>query len=461
MTHEIRCLVVAASHHAAWLSEWSGQDYASHGIRLYPAGESFPAPAERGGEAEPRFDVALMLVARDALAWARRELARACRDQPPVVVVARGLSLLEIGSLLNLGAREFLASDCAKDELKLRLRRLIYPAGVVRAAGRPQATADRDPLLQQFIGSSPAFVRQVERIPLVADCDAGVLILGETGTGKELFAQAIHYLSPRAANPLIAINCGALPADLVEAELFGHVRGAYTSAHQAQSGLIAQAKDGTLFLDEVDSLPHAAQAKLLRFLQDKEYRAVGGSQRQRANVRVIAASNADLAELAEQGRFRKDLYYRLNILNLKLPPLRERMEDLLPLAEHFLARSSREFKRRVVGLSRAAFERMSAHDWPGNVRELEHSIARAVLLCSDNMIDADALDLPQGGVNVGAESFRKAKARAVKDFERVYIERMLLLYQGNITRAAQASDKNRRAFWQLIRKHQIDASRYR
>jgi two-component system response regulator GlrR len=456
---QIRCAVIAATQHAHWLAEWSGQDFSPQGIAVNPESPGAPGPLSGApAVADTPVDALLMLVARDGLVWARKKLAQVRPDEPPVIVVTRGVPASNIRELLQLGARDFLACNCAKEELKLRLWRLISS----RASPRSQGASAAHPLLQQFIGANPVFLRQVQRVPVVADCDAGVLISGETGTGKELFAQAVHYLSSRAANPLVAINCAALPAELVEAELFGHLRGAYTSAHQAQAGLISQAENGTLFLDEVDNLPHAAQAKLLRFLQDKEFRVVGASETQHANVRVIAASNADLAELAEQGRFRRDLFYRLNILNLKLPPLRERMEDLLPLAEHFRARFLREHKRRPVILSRAAVERMMAHDWPGNVRELEHAMARAVLMCTGDAIGPEELDLPQAGCPApGTESFQSAKARAVKDFERLYIERMLLLHRGNISRAAEASAKNRRAFWQLIRKHRIDASRYR
>jgi len=326
-----------------------------------------------------------------------------------------------------------------------------------------------DPRLAGLVGRSPAFLRQVQRVALLAPCNAGVLVQGETGTGKELFAQALHYLSPRAGHPFVAVNCGALPAELVESELFGHTRGAFTHAHEAQTGLVAQAQGGSLFLDEVDSLPLPAQVKLLRFLQDKKYRPVGAAREHTADVRVIAASNPDLWADVRRGSFRADLFYRLNVLTLALPALRDRPEDLLPLAQHFVERYAREFSRPVRGLGDAAAKAISAHPWPGNVRELQHAIERGVLLAVGTEVSCDDLCLsgtsPGEGADTGTaqgpESFQRAKARIVDDFERVYLERMLALHEGNVTRAAGAAAKNRRAFFELMKKHQIDSARFR
>lgn len=305
----------------------------------------------------------------------------------------------------------------------------------------------------------------LERIPVVAGCDSGVLILGETGTGKELCAQAVHYLSARAGHPWVAVNCGALPADLIEAELFGHVRGAFTHAHESRTGLVAQAAGGTLFLDEVDSMPPLAQVKLLRFLQDKEFRPVGSSCSKHADVRVIAASNVNLAQLAARGAFRCDLYYRLNVLTLTLPALRQRPDDVLPLARHFIAHFASEFGRPVVALSEAARRAIVAYDWPGNIRELQHAIERGVLLAPGPEVLAEdlgiAAEVPPDAAPAGSASFQVAKARAVEIFERDYIERLLARHGGNITHAADAAAKNRRAFWQLIRKHGIDSAKFR
>lgn len=319
--------------------------------------------------------------------------------------------------------------------------------------------------LAGLIGASPDFVRMLDRIPVLAKCDSSVLILGETGTGKELCAQALHYLSARAGHPWVAVNCGALPPDLVESELFGHVRGAFTHAHETRIGLVAQASGGTLFLDEIDSMLPLAQVKLLRFLQDKEFRAVGSSRPQHADVRVVAASNVNLGQLAAKGKFRADLYYRLNVLTLSLPSLRERTEDVLPLALHFMAHFAREFQRPVIRLSDAAHNAILAYGWPGNIRELQHAMERGVLLAPEQEVlvtDLGIASEPAAATPpAGGYSFQVAKAKAVESFERDYIERLLARHGGNITHAADAADKDRRALFQLIRKHGIDSGKYR
>ncbi len=315
-----------------------------------------------------------------------------------------------------------------------------------------------------LVGTSPAFVAALARLPRYARCDAGVLILGETGTGKEVCAQALHYASARAGGPFVAVNCAAIPGELVEDELFGHVRGAYTHAHAARSGLVAEAEHGTLFLDEIDALPLAAQAKLLRFLQDQQYRPVGSSQSRQAHVRVVAASNRPLEALAAKGEFRQDLLFRLNMLTLVLPPLRERMADVPALAQHFLALSRRDGQHALHAITPAAQARLMAWHWPGNVRELKHAVDRAALLASGPLLDEADIDLgpaAQAAPPSTAEGFNAAKARAVRDFERHYIERTLAEAGGNIAQAARLARKHRRAFFELLRKHEIDAARYR
>ena len=318
--------------------------------------------------------------------------------------------------------------------------------------------------LPGFVGRAPGFLAQVARLPRYAAVGAGVLIQGETGTGKEIFAQALHYLSPRAGAPWVAVNCGAIPLDLIESELFGHVRGAYTSAQSSRRGLVAEAEGGTLFLDDIDCLPLAAQAKLLRFLQEHEYRAVGSNELQRADVRVIAASNRGLRELAQQGDFREDLYYRLSVLTLQLPPLRERGADVQLLAAHFL----RQFGRPGQRLDAAALAQLQAHDWPGNVRELAHVIERAALLDRGDCLGASALEIdgaaavpPKAPTELSVGSLRAAKARLVEDFERRYVEQLLSQHGGNVTHAAGAAGKNRRAFFELMRKYRIDSANFR
>lgn len=319
-----------------------------------------------------------------------------------------------------------------------------------------------------MIGNSPAFRDVVELIGKIARCDAPVLIEGETGTGKELAARAIHYRSPRREGPFIPVNCGAIPDSLIENELFGHRRGAFTDARSDHSGLIDHGQHGAIFLDEVDALTPKAQVTLLRFLQDQQYRPLGGPQEKRADVRILAASNADLAELTEAGRFRRDLLYRLEIMHLRLPPLRERNGDSLLLAEHFLAECATRFGRGEKRLDHSTITWFETYAWPGNVRELENLICREYLLADGPLIAIAPPGVrtrgcnPQQhpGVEAGALDFSRAKAQAIADFERLYLMRVITASRGNVTRAAVMAGKERRAFGKLLKKHGIDKLRY-
>lgn len=310
--------------------------------------------------------------------------------------------------------------------------------------------------LRQLIGESPNFVEQFEKLPKIAACDVAVLITGETGTGKELVARAIHYLSARSGQPFVPVNCGAIPADLVENELFGHEQGAFTSAVCSRRGLVEEADGGTLLLDEIDSLPVAAQVKLLRFLQDKKFHPLGSPRLRTADVRIIAATNADIAGSIKNGQFRQDLSYRLNVVELRLPPLRERRCDIPLLANHFVAKYSREFNRETAQISPDAMRLLTVHDWPGNVRELENIIERAVVLSENPIIQPGDIALSRT-VNCADQplSFTELKKQVISRFEQTYLLDLLDSTGGNITRAAQAARKNRRAFLELMRKHGI------
>jgi two-component system, NtrC family, response regulator GlrR len=311
--------------------------------------------------------------------------------------------------------------------------------------------------LKQLIGESESFLSEVKKIPLVASCDATVLISGETGTGKELFARAIHYLGPRHGKPFVPFNCGGIPPDLFENELFGHLKGAFTGANTTQGGLISEAEGGTLFLDEVDSLAFSAQAKLLRFLQSKEYRQLGSRRTLVADVRVVAASNGDLHRAVEEGKFRSDLFYRINVIPLAIPALRDRVQDISILANHFAEKYASRFDRPRKGLLPEAIRLLLCHRWPGNVRELESVIERAIIFGEGPMIKASDIVIDGArSTETALPSLKAAKARAVAQFEKSYLEEALRMSQGNITRAACHAQMNRRAFWELLRKHKID-----
>ena len=314
--------------------------------------------------------------------------------------------------------------------------------------------------LHGLIGRSPALAEVTARIPKVARSDAAVLLIGETGTGKELCAHAIHELSPRAAGPFVPINCGALPLDIADNELFGHVSGAFTHADRLQHGLVHAADGGTLFLDEVDALPAGVQVKLLRFLQDREYRMLGSTELRSSNLRLLAALNSDPLKAVEEGRLRRDLYYRLNTVALELPPLRDRRDDIPDLVQHFLDKHGAVDGREGSRFSDVALAALLAHDWPGNVRELEQVVRRAMILSESAVIGVEEVEVP-GRRAAAQESFQEAKDRMVRAFERSYLESLLRICAGNITRAADLAQKNRRAFFELLRKHQLDAQRFR
>ena len=417
--------------------------------------------------ADERAPAAIVLVADAASATRATSALRNVHAAWPataVVLLNDGVCDAALTRLVEAGVDEFAGLGCDDAELLLRLRRAL--GLLVRHADAAPASDPElpDGLRGRLIGRAPAFLRMVRRVPQVAGSDATVLLLGETGTGKEVCAQAIHYTSPRASGPWIAINCAAIPAELVETELFGHVRGAYTHALDARHGLVHEAEGGTLFLDEIDSMPLPAQAKLLRFLQDKQYRVVGASATRTADVRVIAASNRDLRATAATRGFRQDLFFRLNILSLTLPPLRERGADVALLAQHFFAEINAETGRRLAAITPAALALLQSHDWPGNVRELRHVLQRAVLLAAGPALQACDIELDGADAAAGDDapvSFREAKANAVDAFERRYLDMLMLQNAGNISRAARVAQKNRRAFFELLRRHDIDPTRYR
>jgi DNA-binding NtrC family response regulator len=324
-----------------------------------------------------------------------------------------------------------------------------------------------------LIGSSPQFRKVVEQVSRMAGLDATVLVAGETGTGKEVAARAIHYLGARCDKPFVPVNCGALAESLVESELFGHERGAFTDAKTASAGLIGQAAGGTIFLDEIDALTPKAQASLLRFLQDRTYRRVGGGGLLKVDVRVLVASNADLDALARERRFRQDLLYRLNVLTLRLPPLRDRAGDALELAREVLARLIHQYRTGARRLHAEGMDFIRRYQWPGNVRELENVIHREFLMSDEEELrlrDARSMLMPEPQAESAEPAargerefrpYRQAKADALAEFERDYVRRALSRAGGNISQAARISQQERSAFGKLVRKYRLDAGQGR
>ena len=342
------------------------------------------------------------------------------------------------------------------------------------ARAHTSSYASERKMLEEFsslklVGRSPTFLQVLNLIKRVAQCDAPVLIQGETGTGKEMAARAIHYLGARRDQPFIPVNCGAIPDNLLENELFGHERGAFTDAKAVQVGLVAQAYGGTLLLDEVEVLSTKGQVALLRFLEDQEYKPLGSKGLKKTDVRIISASNADLQTMVKRGDFRSDLLFRLNVLFVAMPPLRGRPGDIELLATHFIRQCSAKYNAPMKALHPRTLAWMKSHDWPGGVRELENFVHRGFLIS-----DGAVIDLPnnvdenaaQGISSDDAETppfdthFNHAKAKVIVEFEKQYLMWLMAETNGNITRAAKQAGKERRALGKLLRKHGIERSHY-
>ena len=374
----------------------------------------------------------------------------------PTLAVLPSESDDELVRMASEAAADFILGPLRKGEFVSRVERILGKEGDDAESIRYRLTQEMG--LAELVGKEASFMQAIEKIPMIAKNDAPVLLLGETGTGKELCARAIHYLSRRASFPFIPVECGALPEHLAENELFGHRRGAFTDAHTDQKGLAGMAEHGTLFLDEVDALSLAAQAKLLRFLQEGTFRALGADRFTRANVRVVAATNCNLETRLREKQFRSDLYFRLNVLQLRLPPLRERRGDIALLAHHFLRSISQQSIPEQKTLSAGALRMLEQYDWPGNLRELFNVLQRAMVFCPGTQILPAHIPLPGSSRACATtiENFRSARLQAIQSFERVYVEDMLRRHHGNITRAAAGAGQDRRAFGRLVKKYGVD-----
>ena len=309
-----------------------------------------------------------------------------------------------------------------------------------------------------IVGSSAAMARVFELIAVAARTEIPVLIMGESGTGKELVARAIHYTGPRAARPFLTVNCGAIPETLMEDELFGHVRGAYTGAHGDKRGVFEEAEGGSLFLDEIADLYPSCQVKLLRVLQEREVRRIGETRTRKVDVRIIAATNKDIRAELDARRFREDLYHRIHVLPIALPPLRERREDVPLLVGQFISQFNHELGRSIKGFSAAAMDRLKTYAWPGNVRELENRVKQAMVMAKGDTVEVESLDMFSGQPpGAGFPPFRKAK----EEFVRSYLVQCLRAAGGNVAAAARLAGKDRKDLYDLMRKHHVDPRDYR
>jgi DNA-binding NtrC family response regulator len=379
---------------------------------------------------------------------------------PRLLIVPRDCSM---NPDLTRCCDDFLFWPSGGRELILRVERLLSsPARVLPSAPPTERASDFVGL--GLIGRAPSFQAALHLIARLASSNVAVLIGGETGTGKEIAARALHYLGRRRDMPFVPFNCGALPDALLENELFGHRAGAYTDAKRDVEGLVTQADGGTLFFDEVDTLSSHGQVALLRFLQEREYRPLGGGTLRRSDVRILAASNTALEKLVETGRFRADLYYRLNVARVDMPPLRERAGDARALAEHFLSVAATRDRTSLRQLGLSALHWIETYSWPGNVRELESFIERQLVLADGLVIelDDDALaTAARSESNGGLMPYRTARECVLRVFERDYLHGLMMRVAGNVTAAARLAQKERRAFGRLLSKHGLKGSDFR
>ncbi len=420
------------------------------------------AQAANGAEAlraleSDRFDLVLTDLALgngpsglDVLRRAR-ELAPEC---PVLMITAHGNEKIAVEAM-KAGAEDYVPKPFDNDEIRLAVRRALERTALSRENRFLRERVERDYGMGQLIGGGPAMRRVFDTLRKVAPTDLTVLVRGESGTGKELVAQALHELSPRKGRPFVAVNCAAMARELVESELFGHERGAFTGADARRVGRFEAANGGTLFLDEIGDMALATQAKLLRVLQERRFERLGSTASIEVDVRVVAATNRDLEKDVAAGRFREDLYYRLKVVELALPPLRERREDLSALAERLLALVAERLGREPKPLSPAALAALARHAWPGNVRELRNVLEQASVLAEGAAIEAHDLALGAAGEaappDPASASFADAKRHAVEGFERAFLLRALRAHAGNVSRTAEAIGMVRQSLQQKMR----------
>jgi DNA-binding NtrC family response regulator len=389
-------------------------------------------------------------------------LAEVKRQSPetPVLMMTAEPNIDDAVRMLKRGADDYIPKPIESQVFINRVRTQLERVRLGREVRelRQAITAAQGGTV--IVGNTPVIQNLLRRLPMTAQTDATVLLNGESGTGKEVFARRIHELSKRRDAHFVAVNCGALSDTLLESELFGYKRGAFTDAHRDTPGLVVEAEGGTLFLDEIGEISASVQVKLLRFLQSKEYKPLGSPRNERADVRIVAATNRDLRSMVQKGTFREDLFYRLNIIPITIPPLRERKADVPLLASYFLNQFRRQYGKKAAGFSSDAVARLIAYDWPGNVRELENRVQQLVVLSNEELIhDLDAVGGESGGSSlVDGGTFKDAKRRVVADFERDYVRRALARTNGNVSAAARDAGLDRKSFWLIARRAGLRAT---
>ncbi|MDP2343235.1 MAG: sigma-54 dependent transcriptional regulator [Deltaproteobacteria bacterium] len=433
-------------------------------LELYCRGEPFDPIFVGGGRAalqrfaEGDIDVVVTdvrmpdVTGEDILAEVKRRA-----PETPVLLMTAEPTIDDAVRFLKRGADDYIQKPVEQQVFTHRVRTLLERVRLAREVRelRNSLAGGGTPI----IGNTQVLQTLLRRLPMTAQTDATVLLTGESGTGKEVFARRIHELSKRRSGRFVAVNCGALSDTLLESELFGYKRGAFTDAQRDTPGLVVEAESGTLFLDEIGEVSPAVQVKMLRFLQLKEYKPLGSPKSEKADVRIVVATNRDLRTMVQEGKFREDLYYRLNIVPITIPPLRDRKEDIPLLASFFLNNFKRQYGKKASGFSPEAFARLVAYDWPGNVRELENRVQQLVVLSNEEIINNLDLDESGGQPLPRQGSFKEEKKRVVGDFERDYVQRTIRRAEGNLSEAARLAGLDRKSFWLLAKRNGVRAGK--
>jgi len=404
--------------------------------------------------------VDLQLAHRDGISL-MEEIHLILPEMPVIILTAYG-TIESAVEAMKRGAYSYLTKPFDPRDLLLQIDRALENRRLTSEVRRLKDLLSERYDFSNIVAKSEKMKKVLEAVTQVAPIDSTVYIHGESGTGKELIAKAIHLASERKDKPFVAINCAAIPETLLESKLFGHEKGAFTGAVRSTKGLFAQAHEGTIFLDEIGDMSLPLQAKVLRVLQERQFYPVGSEKLMEVDVRVIVATNKDLADQVKQGLFREDLFYRIHVIPILLPPLRERKEDIPLLADHFLSKFSRQMKKEIKGLSPSALQRLMLHDWPGNVRELENTIEYAIAMAQREVVTEEYIlqtnqltgsSLPSGPL--------KSLKEARDEYEKSYLIHLLEVCKGNVSQAAKMAGKYRADFYDLLKKHDLNTSDFK
>jgi two-component system response regulator GlrR len=385
-----------------------------------------------------------------------KELHEIDPELPVIILTAHG-TIKSAVTAMSKGASTYLTKPFDNQDLLLQIRTCLEKRRLSNELKTLRRVVREKYGFENIIAKSKKMKEVVEQVAQAAGTDSNVYIEGDSGTGKELIAKTLHLASPRKDRPFVAINCAAIPETLLESELFGYEKGAFTGATTNKRGLLAQAHKGTFFLDEISEMPLTMQSKLLRVLQEREFYPLGGGKTTSVDIRLISSSNKNLKSEVEKRSFRQDLFYRIDVIQIKLPTLLERREDIPILAMHFLKRFSEQMEKQIKGFSPSALQKLMLHSWPGNVRELENTIESAVVMATKDIITEDLLLQAQDSEQESLKPFKHAK----EDFERDYLLQLIEITQGNVSKSAKIAGKYRADLYELFRKHGIDPADFR